>query len=181
MRRVIVCLERFAIAHRQFLARWGSQPMKWTTYAMGAAALAWLVAAIPAHSGEHEKAIFSCSFGAKAAYVTYARKKYTYNFGTKSHTEFSITSDQKSQNVFYREDQYAGLVQQLRFTNGAYSYIVYTMNANEEKGTNAISGLLVLKGKECVSDVPCRPHAAFGEFDANSLPQDSEAYSAMSF
>ena len=71
--------------------------------------------------------------------------------------------------------------EQLRFTSEGFNYIVYSMNANEEKGTNAISGLLVLKGNKRLSDVPCRPHSEFSGFDTDAIPEDSDAYSAMSF
>lgn len=76
--------------------------------------------------------------------------------------------------------RYAGLEQQLRFTRGAYSYVLYSMDANEAKGSNAVSGIVVIHGSRRIADLSCLPHATFGEnYDFDELPQDTGAFTAM--
>jgi len=124
--------------------------------------------------------VFACSLGKKSVSVTAEGVRLTYIFGTAAKTEMSIVGSAALKNVWYREARYAGMEHQLRFANGDYSYIVYNMEGNGRSGASASSGLVVMKGKETVADMPCAHYAEFGTgFDLRALPEDTDDYSAM--
>jgi|GEM_PF-3546622 len=124
--------------------------------------------------------VFACSVGKKAVSVTQEGGRFTYVFGAAGKADISIVGSAAQKNLFYREDRFAGMEHQLRFTNGEYSYIVYNMEGNGQMGAAAISGLTVMKGMTVIADMPCKRYAEFGVgFDYTSLPADTAAYSAM--
>jgi hypothetical protein len=124
--------------------------------------------------------VFACALGKKSVSVTAEGDRLTYTFGTAAKTEMSIVGSAALKNVWYREARYAGMEHQLRFVNGDYSYIVYNMEGNGRSGASASSGLVVMKGKETVADMPCAHYAEFGlSFDLRALPEDTDDYSAM--
>jgi hypothetical protein len=124
--------------------------------------------------------VFACSVGKKAVSVTQDGGRFTYTFGAPGRADISIVGSAAQKNVFYREDRYAGMEHQLRFSNGEYSYIVYNMEGNDRTGAAASSGLVVMKGTKTIADLPCARYTEFGVgFDYNTLPADTEAYSAM--
>jgi hypothetical protein len=124
--------------------------------------------------------VFACSLGNKSVSVTAAGSTLTYRFGTAAKAEMTIIGSAALGNIFYRSDRYASMEYQLRFANGTYSYIVYSMGANASTGTRPVSGLVVMKGKTRIADMSCVRQAAFSTaFDLNALAEDTEAYSAM--
>ncbi|WP_056610778.1 hypothetical protein [Sphingomonas sp. Root241] len=124
--------------------------------------------------------VFACSLGKKFVSVTAVGSTLTYRFGTPAKVEMAIIGSAARGNIFYRTDRYASAQYQLRFANGPYSYIVYSMGGNDRTGTKPVSGLVVMKGARRISDMSCVRQAEFSTaFDLNALPKDAEAYSAM--
>jgi hypothetical protein len=150
------------------------------------AAIALVMVANPAvpafaqgRAGAPQK-VFACSLGKKAVSVTAVGSILTYRFGTPAKAEMTIVGSAALGNIFYRTDRYASTEYQLRFTNGPYSYIVYSMGPNASTGTMPVSGLVVMKGKRRIADMACVRQAGFSTaFDLDALPEDDEAYSAM--
>ncbi len=126
------------------------------------------------------KKLFACSLGKKSVSVTAVGSRLTYQFGTPAKVEMAIIGSAGQGNVFYRSDRYAGMEYQIRFANGSYSYIVYSIEGNGRTGAAVSSGLVVMKGTKTIADMPCLRYTEFGaSFDYNALPQDDEAHSAM--
>lgn len=147
---------------------------------MAIAVMGCITAPVGAWSAAKPQSVFTCSLGKKTVSVTATGSQLFYKFGTPFNVEMSIVASAQRDNVFYREARYAGLEQQLRFLNGHYSYIVYDMEGNAETGVSPMSGLVVMRGTTVIADMSCRHYAEFGPgFDYDSLPQDTEQYSAM--
>jgi hypothetical protein len=126
------------------------------------------------------KGLFACSIGKKTVSVRAIESQLIYEFGTPTHIEMTIIGSVGQGNVFYRSDRYAGMEYQIRFKNGAYSYIVYSMEGNGYTGAEPSSGLVVMKGAKRVADMSCVRHAEFSPaFDYDQLPEDTDEFSAM--
>jgi len=96
----------------------------------------------------------------------------------------TITGDANSGNVFYWSGRYTNIEQQLRFTRGDYSYIVFSLGANANLGSGGYSGIEVLKGTTVISDTKgqkdtCSPFADLNIWMDNDLPEDDDSWSAM--
>src|ERR1700742_4540721 len=125
-------------------------------------ALAALVSLAPAFASSAEAAsttLFSCSTGKKKVSGTLADGKLVYHYGSGAKDDLSIIGAPASGNVFQMSQRYAGMEYQLRFTNGDFSYIVYSMEGNASTDAHAISGLTVMQGAKVVSDQPCKRQA----------------------
>ena len=148
--------------------------------AAAAATMACLAPLLGAKAEQAPHSVFACSLGRKSVSVTSVGNQLTYSFGTPGHTEISITGNGGQGNVLFREDRYANTEYQLRFMKGEFSYIVYSMAASRVAGTAAVSGLTVRKGAKTVADMPCTRFTYLKPvFDYDSLPVDTEEYSAM--
>jgi len=125
--------------------------------------------------------IFSCAIGAKRVLVLKEGSRFVYHFGAPGRDELSIVGDPDKGNIFGFSQLYAGPETQIRFVNGGYSFIVYSMEGNTRTGASAVSGLMVLNGGKAVSDASCAPYASLdgSDDDFGRLPQDTEDYSAM--
>jgi hypothetical protein len=124
--------------------------------------------------------LFICRIGARTATVTADGPRLTYRFGRPGRPEIIITGGPNSGNAFYMRQRYVEWESQIRFTRGAHSYIVYTMPANAMAGSNAISGLVVLRGTSRIADHSCARQASFRYgYDYEGLPDDSEEFTAM--
>lgn len=133
-----------------------------------------------AQSAGTPKRIFSCVVGGKIVSVNAIGKQLIYRFGPPAKAEMSIIGDARTGNVFWMTQRYTGMEYQLRFTNGPYSYILYSMEGNGRTGANAVSGLVVMKGTKSIAEKSCEKYTEFNpNFDFASLPEDSETYSAM--
>ena len=126
------------------------------------------------------KKLFACSLGKKSVSVTAVGSRLSYQFGAPAKAEMAIIGSAGQGNVFYRSDRYAGMEYQIRFVNGPYSYIVYSMEGNGRTGAAASSGLMVMKGTKTIADMPCLHYTEFAaSFNYGKLPQDDESHSAM--
>ena len=139
-----------------------------------------MAGALRAQPGPTPNRVFACSLGAKSVSVTASGDQLTYSFGTVAHTELRIVASASRKNVFFRTDRYAGPQQQLRFVNGDYSYIVYSMAGNAETEAQSVSRLVVTRNGKRIADMPCSIYSEFGVgFDYGTLPRDTESDSAM--
>lgn len=124
--------------------------------------------------------LFTCRIGSHTASVTDTGGQLAYHYGTAGKTEMSIVATAKSGNVLQLEQRFAGMEYQLRFKNGAYSYIVYSSEGNGRSGAAAVSGLVVMKGTKVLADKTCSPYADLTlPPPSEGIPQDSDTYSAM--
>ncbi len=146
----------------------------------GLVALIALGAASTGHADGKSTTVFTCSIGKKTVSVTGDHGRLTYQYGTGIHDEMSIVGTPASANVFQLTQRFAGMAYQLRFKNGAYSYIVYTSEGSGRVGAAARSGLVILQGTTQISDRPCARYTEFAvPLDTLEIPQDTDAYSAM--
>lgn len=110
---------------------------------------------------------FECGFGAKRVSVTTEAGRLVYRFGTAAKVERTIVEDPARANILYRYTLYPiAASQQLRFRNGAFSYVVY--NHFRAAGLSGeapadISGLLVLKDDRIIARRKCRSGGFFDE------------------
>ncbi len=141
--------------------------------------LAVLVATPPASA--RTETIFSCNLGAKRAVVTIDSRGFVYRYGTARKTDLTIVEKAGSANVHAYWGRYVSPLRQLRFTAGEYSYLLYTMAANERMDTRGTAGLMVLRGSKVISDRQCKPWVEFtgGYERIDALPQDDDDWSAM--
>jgi hypothetical protein len=125
--------------------------------------------------------IFACNLGAKRAIVTIDSRGFVYRYGTAKKADLTIVENAGSANLHAYWGRYVSPLRQLRFTAGEYSYLLYTMAANERMDTNGTAGLMVLRGTKVLSDRQCKPWVEFtGGFERiDALPQDEEDWSAM--
>ena len=151
--------------------------MKTVAMALAAAMLPGLVPA--AHGAGAPATLFACTVGMKTVSVTRAGDQVIYHYGTRSVDELTIVGSPTSGTVFQMAQRYAGMEYQLRFTNGEFSYTVYASEGNPRVGAHAISGLVVAKGAQRVSDKSCAPYAQLTLPDDLKIPEDTEANSAM--
>jgi hypothetical protein len=153
-------------------------------FIIASAAVAILGVAAPAEAQRHGGAetVFSCAVrGGKTVTVTNSGGTFTYRYGTRAHPELTLTGGARTGNLHFMRQRYAGVEMQLRFTRGAYSYIVYAMEGNGQTGTNPVSGLVVMRGSRRISEQSCTHYTDFASgFDAlDALPQDNAAFTAM--
>ena len=129
--------------------------------------------------------IFDCHLPAgKWVTVTQDGDRFTYRHGTAHGTDLTITGDAHSGNVFYWSGRYTNIEQQLRFTQGDYSYIVFSLGANPNLGADGDSGIEVFKGTRIISDTKgnidtCSPWADLKIWMDNDLPEDDDSWAAM--
>jgi hypothetical protein len=152
--------------------------MKFLTAFVVAAAFA---AAAPAGAVQGgATTLFSCRTGGKTATVTASGPRLTYRFGTRRAAELTIQAGPRTGNVFFMRQRYASIETQIRFTRGGYSYILYSMGASVVADSNAVSGLVVMRGNRRISDRSCTPHAEFSaDYAYDALPEDNERFTAM--
>lgn len=127
------------------------------------------------------KPVFSCSLGQKHVSVHAVGDELVYRFGTNKKIELTVFGSVARRNVFFRTDRFANIENQLRFINGRFSYVVFSVGGNPLTGAHPVSGLTVMNGTKAVSELTCRK---FTELDSSSFkysqfPTDSEKYSAM--
>lgn len=146
--------------------------------------LALLLAALVACSGNRppdNRTVFACSLGAKQVSVTASGNQLLYRFGTSGRTELAITGSVARNNLFFRSARFAGIENQLRFTNGRFSYVVFSLAGNPGAGARGVSGLTVFDGQRTVSELTCKRwtelHASV--FETWNLPEDGEDWSAI--
>jgi hypothetical protein len=91
--------------------------------------------------------IFICNLGKKHVEVREDSGELHYRFGTRSRPELELRAAPESNSVFYHRTLYnRGEDQSLRFTNGKYDYVIYSMwRAPSGRSAEDIEGgLLVL-------------------------------------
>lgn len=137
-----------------------------------------------AHIGSAPRAetpIFACSLGQKRVTVTATGDELVYRYGTRAKNEITIVGSAARRNVFFRTGRYANIENQIRFTRGAFSYIVFSEGGKPSVGARPVSGLTVLRGTKPVAEFTCRRWTELdsNRFDFGKLPADSEAYSAL--
>ena len=125
--------------------------------------------------------VFSCSLGQKQVSIHAVGDQLVYRFGTKAKAELTIVGSAARRNLYFRTDRYASIENQLRFVNGRFSYIVFSVGGNPSVGAQPVSGLTVMNGTKRVSELTCRRWTELDttKFDASRLPEDGEEYSAL--
>lgn len=125
--------------------------------------------------------LFECVLAdGKRVRVAAEGDRLTYTYGLNGDVEMMLPASASQNNLFYMSQRFAGMQYQLRFANGDTSYIVFSAEGNSNTGAQASSGLVVMRGTRTVDNHACRQHAEFSaDFDYSTLPQDTEAYSAM--
>jgi hypothetical protein len=124
--------------------------------------------------------LFMCKIGTHTVMVTDDNGALTYQYGTSQKEELKISGSASSGNVFQLEQRFAGIENQLRFKRGDYSYLVYSVEGNDQTGAQAVSGLVVMKGTKTILDKTCSPFAELALPDpSENIPEDSDTYSAM--
>jgi hypothetical protein len=136
---------------------------------------------VSAQSGEGRQSLFRCQLrNGKTVEVSSQGGNIFYDYGTGRRRELLLRGSARSGTVHFMRQRYAGIEQQLRFTNGNTHHIVYHMEGNPQVGAHAVSGLVVMQGRRRVADHDCRRYTEFrGSFALDSLPEDSETYTAM--
>jgi hypothetical protein len=148
-------------------------------------ACATLAAGDPSPAFAKPVTIFECHLPAgKWVTVTQDGDQFTYRHGTAHGTDLTITGNAHTANLFYWSGRYTNIEQQLRFTKGDYSYIVYSLGPNPNLGADGDSGIEVLKGTNIISDTngdqdTCSPWADLNISMENDLPEDDQSWSAM--
>ena len=132
-----------------------------------------------ARGGEAPTILFACTVGKKIVSVTRTGDQITYHYGVAHVDELTIVGTPNSGNIFQMEQRYAGMVYQLRFTKGEFSYTVYASEGNPQVGAHAISGLVVTKGAQRISDKSCARYANLSLPGDLKIPEDTDNNSAM--
>jgi hypothetical protein len=142
-----------------------------------------LAAAIPsvAHAQTGET-MFECRLtNGKNVRVSSQGNRLTYRYGTARRAELTLSGTATSGNVFHFAERYYSMMHQLRFQNGRYSYIVYSLPGSERADARGAFGVTVLRDGARIGGSSCRREtefqAGFNFFE--SLPQDDERYNAM--
>lgn len=144
---------------------------------------ALFAAALPtAASAQASETVFQCTLtNGKTVSVTARGDQLNYRYGTPRRAELTLRGTPRSGNVHFMQQRYASIQSQMRFSNGDYHYIVHSMGASQVAQSNAISGLVVMRGNRRIADHSCRRYSEFeGGFDIRQqLPEDSEGWSVM--
>ena len=154
----------------------------------GAARVNAMPAAVPllalglaaaAQAAEPPEQIFSCSFGALQVEVVRDGSVLTYRFGRPGRPEMVLSGSAASGNLHYHRTLYPrGEDQTLRFTRGAWSYVIFNAFQTPDyriEGARDDSGLLVLRHGRRIARMNCRSGGDFIERDIfDTLPQDEE-------
>lgn len=105
----------------------------------GSAMVGCVVSLAGAKPTDPPRRLSACSPGGKSVSLTAVGDQLIYAFGTPSRMEMSIVASAVRKNVLYRADRHAGMEHQLRFVNGPYSYVVYSMDGNVRTGATPVS------------------------------------------
>jgi hypothetical protein len=137
--------------------------------------------AVDARAATKPSAVFACSIGAKRVSVTKSGGHFVYRFGSAGKVEMSIVGDPAAGNIFRMWQRFAGPENQLRFTNGEFSYIVFSADGNSNVGAQSIAGLVVMRGTKTVSNSLCSRFAELdtSDKDFSALPEDTADFSGM--
>lgn len=124
--------------------------------------------------------LFACRIGTHTVSVTDTGGQLSYRYGTAGKDEMRIVAATKSGKVFQMQQRFADPEYQLRFENGAYSYVVFSMEGNGRSGAQPVSGLVVMKGTKVLSNKFCSPYEDLTvPPSSEDVPEDSGTYSAM--
>lgn len=139
------------------------------------------LATLAAAESPRTETVFACSLGAKQVSVRAVGTEIVYRFGTRDRAALTIVGSAAKRNLFYRTARYSGIENQLRFANGRYNYIVFSLGANAPVGARGVSGLTVMDGTKIVAEHSCRRWSDLDSrtFDFSTLPEDGEQYSAL--
>ena len=123
--------------------------------------------------------IFSCSFGARRVEVVREGNVLIYRFGRPGRPELIVRGDAASGNVHYHRTLYPhGEDQTLRFSRGAFSYVIFNAFQTpdyRQEGAIDQSGLLVLRNGRRMVRMNCRSGGDFIEREIfDGLPADEE-------
>lgn len=150
--------------------------------ACAAAAALCLPAGASAQSGSRVEKVFECSLrNGKTVSVTAQGDHMSYRYGTPRRAELRLSGTPSSGNVFHFLGRYYNILHQLRFQNGRYSYIVYSLPGSRVADAKGRYGVMVLRDGRPISDTQCRREMEFqGGFALfDRLPQDDERYNVM--
>lgn len=123
--------------------------------------------------------IFECSFGAKRVRVVSVGPVLRYEFGRPSKPEIVLIGDPARGTVRYHRTPFPHAEnKQLRFINGAHSYLLFSRFAAPDywgSGTEDRSGLLVIRAGRTIARLNCRGPGDFSPtFNFDRLPDDGE-------
>ncbi len=146
----------------------------------------WLLPILPLAIGgasppKIEAPIFACSLGAKQVSVSAVGDALVYRYGTRAKIELTIVGSVARGNVFARTERYANIENQLRFTQGHFSYVVFSVGAKPSVGARGVSGLTVMEGTRPIRELTCRRWTELdrSRYDHMRLPEDGAAYLAL--
>ena len=115
---------------------------------------------------------FVCPLGTKAVRISTEGNELVYRYELASLPELTIRGSAKAGNLFFRHE-FGGRsdAQQLRFVNGAYSYVLsslFVAGGGEDRVRFS-----VLRGAKVIRTQTCRGAASFEDFDQlDALPHD---------
>lgn len=124
------------------------------------------------------KKAFACSVGKKQVLVEVIGEQVVYRFGTPEKAEMSIIGSRSSNNVhYYWRGANDFTMEQVRFSNGDYSYIVHATTPKNGE-VEAGSGLVVMRGNKLIASMDCTKASKF-TVDLSGLPKDDEQYDTL--
>jgi hypothetical protein len=135
-----------------------------------------------AQSGSGQSTLFECTLrNGKTVRVTEQGGNFFYNYGTRNRRELSLRGSARAGNVFHKMERYYAIATQIRFTRGAYSYIVHSLPGSTRADARGSSGVIVLRGNRVLSQQECRRVTEMTGWDLlRTLPEDDERWLAMS-
>ena len=116
---------------------------------------------------------YVCQLGQKAVRVTTEGNDLVYRYGTTKTPELTIRGNAANRKVFLRHDTaMRAEVQQLRFVNGAYSYVLSSLFVAAAGGEDRVK-FSVLHDDKVVRTQLCRGSRSFEDFGGlDGLPRD---------
>jgi hypothetical protein len=133
--------------------------------------------AASAQSAGRPLSVFSCSLGAKRVSVTAVGNQLIYSFGAVGRPEIQIVGSAANGNLFWQSDLFSryAAYDQIRFTSGQFSYVVYDLIPTADGSGPAAAGLLVWRGRTKVAEFSCRERATVNArlVERMRLPDDS--------
>lgn len=147
------------------------------------AALPLALMAIAFPSASYAETVFECALtNGRTVGVTSEGDRLTYRYGTAQRAELTLTGSPSTGSVSHLSERYFNILHQLRFRNGRYSYIVYSLPGSERADARGSFGVSVLRDGNRIGDTQCRRETEFQSgFDLfQALPQDDEGFNVMS-
>jgi hypothetical protein len=131
---------------------------------------------VAAQHGRSET-VFACALhGGKTVRVTRQGDRFTYRFGTARVPELTIVGSPAARNMFAASALHGGATYytQLRFIQGAYSFVVYAMEGGRLTDSEEFSGLVVYRNGQKIAERACARMTALSFYTISELPKDAD-------